>query len=177
MKWNILILWPSWAWKTTINNEIISHNRNYSIFTPDTSRGIREWEKDGVDYNFIKKDIILERSKYTDKYLTEEYFGNYYGYDLWKFSTKENEILTIWIKLAEDVLKRKEEFWIKISILLSIDCKTFRDRLEKRWENFEEINKRLRSLELLDFYNKVDIVIDWNSSIECIKKQILWILI
>jgi guanylate kinase len=70
MKWNILLMWPSWAWKTTISKEIIRNTESHKLFTADTSRNIREWEQNWVDYNFISSYKIIKNSNLHQNYLT-----------------------------------------------------------------------------------------------------------
>lgn len=176
MKWNILLIWPSWSGKTTFSQEIISHSKIYKLFMADTSREIREWETNWIDYNFISAENILSNARWKEKYLIEEYYKNYYWYNLMDFNEKSSFILTPWIKVVEDILKRKQEFWFALSILLSIDIKTFKERLQKRGESESEIIKRKKSLELLDFTSKVDLVLDGNTTLEKNRIQLLQIL-
>lgn len=176
MNWNILLIWPSWAWKTTVSKEIIKTTKNHRLFVADTSRNLRLWEQDWIDYNFISSEKIIEQSNLNIDYLMEEYFKNYYWYNLVNFNQDKRVVLTPWINVAEEVLRKKEYFWFTISILLSIDIETFNERLKNRWESEDEINKRKKSLELLDFSSKVDLVINWNDQLIIIKQKLLEIL-
>ncbi len=177
MKWNILLIWPSWAWKTTISKEILKIDNLYQSFIADTSRKIRIWEIDKVDYNFISSEEIIWKSLKIKDYLIEEYFYNYYWYNLTNFINNNRFILTPWIKVAEEILKKKNEYWICISILLNIDFNTFNNRLKNRWESSDEIKKRILSLDVLDFSNKVDLIINWNDSINNINNILIECLI
>lgn len=174
--WNILLIWPSWAWKTTVSKKIIDNYWNFSNFIADTSREIRNWEVNWLDYNFVTSEFIISNYKNKDKYLMEEYFLNYYWYNLENFNINTNFILSPWINVADTILKEMEKFWFVVSILLNIDRKTFIERLKFRWESESEILKREKSLELLDFSNKVDFILNWNSNLDYLVKDIYNIL-
>jgi guanylate kinase len=173
MNWNILLIWPSWSGKTTVSKEIISIFNKYSLFVADASRSIRDGEQNWIDYNFIPFNLIIEKHWNNMKnYLIESYFGKYYWYDLTNFNKEKKFILTPWVCVAEEVLKRKQEFWFIISILLTIDKKGFVERLKSRWETEKEIKNREWTLELLDFTTKVDLVLNWATSLNEIKNEI-----
>ncbi|PZM85665.1 hypothetical protein DLH72_01630 [Candidatus Gracilibacteria bacterium] len=162
---NILIIGPSGSGKTTLSREIKQNNSNFSNFVADTSRNVREGEINGIDYNFTTPEYIINNNKILENYLMEEYFGKYYGYNLNNFDFSTNFILCPGIKVADEILKNMNKYGFIISILLIIDKNTFIDRLVKRGESKEEIIKRERSLELLDFSNKVDFIINGNSNL------------
>ncbi len=171
--WNILLIWPSGSWKTTIRKKIIYHKKEYNFFIAETSRIKRDWEKNWKDYFFVDSDTIIEKHKNLENYFIEKYFSKYYWYNFKNVNLDTNLIVTPWIKTAEDILDLKERFWFKLSILLDIDLKTFKKRLESRWETLEEINKRKSSLNFLDLKNKIDLILNWNESIENLTKKIL----
>ncbi len=176
MYWNILLIWPSWSWKTTVAKNITQEIEIYNLFIADTSRAIRSWEKNWIDYNFVTRDLIIQNHKNITDYLLENYNNRYYWYNLTNFWEKKTKILTPWINVAEEILRKKEYFWFKLSILLDIDFKLFNERLQNRWMTQKEITQRKDSLNILDLKNKVDIIIDWSCWLNKIQFEIINLL-
>ena len=75
----IVLSGPSGAGKGTIYNEICKKRHNVYRYVSCTTRGKRENERDGVDYDVVTVEKFKEREK--QGYFLETIFfhGNYYG--------------------------------------------------------------------------------------------------
>lgn len=151
-KKNIMVVLssPSGAGKTTITKKIQQKFNTFKISVSHTTREPRPNEVDGIDYNFVTKEIfknLVENKKF---YEYAKIFDNYYG------TTKENIDKLI---LTNDIIfdidwqgnKQLSNFknlnLIKIYITTT-DKKELKSRLLKRNQDSEqEVEKRLKSFE------------------------------
>jgi len=70
---------PSGAGKTTLINRLLKSEKRFMFSVSTTTRGKREGEIDGVDYNFVTREKFLEMLR-NDEFLEwAEVYGNYYG--------------------------------------------------------------------------------------------------
>ncbi len=80
MKQLIVISAPSGAGKTTITKRILSkHSDKLTFSISATTRGMRNGERDGIDYYFLTKEDFVQKIKNNELIEYEEIFGNYYG--------------------------------------------------------------------------------------------------
>lgn len=70
---------PSGAGKSTACNVIIEEDCNLAFSVSCTTRQPREGELDGVHYNFISKEVFLEKVDNDEFVEWAEVHGNYYG--------------------------------------------------------------------------------------------------
>ncbi len=73
----ILLLWVSGAWKNTMMQMLLKNHTNYKQLLSYKTRPLREWETNGVDYNYvtdeefheaIENNMFLEYAKVHDMY-------------------------------------------------------------------------------------------------------------
>jgi guanylate kinase len=135
----------SGAGKTTIAYEVLEKMSSVKKVVTCTTRKIRDNEKDGVDYNFVSKEVFEQWIKKDKLIEYEKYAGNYYGSlkeDVDKIiKSKKNPMFVVETKGA---LTFKEKFDNSVLIFIKapslIELST---RLKGRGENDELIQKRL----------------------------------
>ena len=113
----IVLSGPSGAGKGTIYNEIRKKRNNVYRYVSCTTRGKRENERDGVDYNFVTVEKFKEMEK--QGYFLETIFfhGNYYGTPIPKLEDYEQKDIFFDLN-AEGGLKIKERFTQAILIYI-----------------------------------------------------------
>ncbi|MDA9129425.1 hypothetical protein N9J72_03040 [Candidatus Gracilibacteria bacterium] len=172
---NILILGPSGSGKTTLKKKIINQ-RAFQNFVADTSREAREGEIDGEDYNFISAKLILLYSKIFYRYLIEDYYGNFYGYNLSRTGNNSKSIIAPGVNVGEEILTSRVQYGIKLSILITLNPSLFRDRLERRGSLEQEIKDRIKSLQTNDLKKSVDLVIDGSKSQDDVSREVFGVI-
>ena len=75
----IILSAPSGAGKTTICEELLKNNKNWSFSVSATTREKRDNEVDGVDYIFMKKEKFEHFEKFGEFIESEWVHGNRYG--------------------------------------------------------------------------------------------------
>ena len=70
---------PSGTGKTTLVERLVHVTPNLCMSRSYTSRSARAGEKDGVDYNFIRRGRFEEMARNGDFLECADVFGNYYG--------------------------------------------------------------------------------------------------
>ena len=70
---------PSGAGKTSIARYILDKDKNIKLSVSLTTRKKRKNEKDGIDYDFISKDVFEKKIKNNFFLEWATVFGNYYG--------------------------------------------------------------------------------------------------
>ena len=70
---------PSGAGKTTLVERLVQILPNLRMSRSYTSRASRDGERDGVDYNFISRDVFEQRIDACDFLEWADVFGNLYG--------------------------------------------------------------------------------------------------
>lgn len=144
----------SWKW-TLIENLKKINNSDFHFIRSYVTRKIRSWEKNGNIYWFITLEEFkksIEKNEFLEYKLVHNL--NYY----W---TKKKDIIDNWIEKWKIVIKEIDMEWLKEifktypelknlikSIFLSIDIKTFKERVKLRqWKMDEiELKNRIESL-------------------------------
>ena len=165
-----LILGHSGSGKSTIRDALTSHGLEKIITY--TTRKPRASEVNGIDYNFIDQKIFKKMDDDNLFIGTTCYVGNYYSTlkeDLEKNNNKDKDCIIVVDK--EGVLAIKKEFKNTISIYLKCSKDTLRDRMKKRKDNENDIEKRLNVLEDLDSY--ADYIIDANRDIDSVFEDVM----
>ncbi len=165
-----LILGHSGSGKSTIRDALTSHGLEKIITY--TTRKPRASEINGIDYNFIDQEIFKKMDDDNLFIGTTCYVGNYYSTlkeDLEKNNNKDKDCIIVVDK--EGVLAIKKEFKNTISIYLKCSKETLRDRMKKRKDNENDIEKRLNVLEDLDSY--ADYIIDANRDIDSVFEDVM----
>ena len=75
----IVISGFSGAGKGTLMKMLTGTHEEYALSVSATTRSMREGERDGVDYFFVRKERFLEMIEAEELYEYTEYQGNYYG--------------------------------------------------------------------------------------------------
>lgn len=70
---------PSGAGKTSLVKALTEADSNVLVSVSHTTRDMRPGEENGVNYNFVTKDVFLEMVGHSDFLEHAEVFGNYYG--------------------------------------------------------------------------------------------------
>lgn len=70
---------PSGAGKTSLVKALTEADPKVLVSVSHTTRDMRPGEQDGINYNFVSKDVFLEMVKNSDFLEHAEVFGNYYG--------------------------------------------------------------------------------------------------
>lgn len=70
---------PSGAGKTSLVKALTEADPKVLVSVSHTTRDMRPGEQDGINYNFVTKDVFLEMVKNSDFLEHAEVFGNYYG--------------------------------------------------------------------------------------------------
>ena len=165
-----LILGHSGSGKSTIRNALTSHGIKKIITY--TTRPPRVSEVDGIDYNFIDQELFKKMDQDNLFIGTTCYVGNYYSTlkeDLEKNNNKDSDCVIVVDK--EGVLAIKKEFANARSIYLKCSRETLRDRMIKRNDHANDIEKRLDVLEDLDPYS--DYIIDADRDIDSVFEDVI----
>lgn len=165
-----LILGHSGSGKSTIRNALTSHGIKKIITY--TTRPPRVSEVDGIDYNFIDQELFKKMNQDNLFIGTTCYVGNYYSTlkeDLEKNNNKDSDCVIVVDK--EGVLAIKKEFANARSIYLKCSRETLRDRMIKRNDHANDIEKRLDVLEDLDSY--ADYIIDADRDIDSVFEDVI----
>ena len=165
-----LILGHSGSGKSTIRNALTSHGIKKIITY--TTRPPRVSEVDGIDYNFIDQELFKKMDQDNLFIGTTCYVGNYYSTlkeDLEKNNNKDSDCVIVVDK--KGVLAIKKEFANARSIYLKCSRETLRDRMIKRNDHANDIEKRLDVLEDLDPY--ADYIIDADRDIDSVFEDVI----
>jgi len=159
----VVVSAPSGAGKTTIIRAFLEKYKELSFFSVSlTTRQKREEEQNGIDYFFVSKEEFLRKVKDGELLEWEKVHNNYYGTP--KKPIYENMakgkicILDIDVKGAIKVKREIKE--ANLVFILPPSIEELINRLKKRGENKEEIDKRMiTAREELIFVSNYDYVI------------------
>ena len=130
----VILSGVSGAGKDTIKKELIKRMENVESLPSYTSREPREGDIEGITYNFVSKEQFEEMIKNNEFYEYDIHHNNYYGTsrkllnekidqgkiivkdidvngteNLLKLLGKEHKIVTIFLRVPKDELKRRLE--------------------------------------------------------------------
>lgn len=168
-----LILGHSGSGKSTIRDALTNHGLEKIITY--TTRKPRPSEIDGIDYNFIDQEDFKKMEADNLFIGTTCYVGNFYSTlkdDLEKNNNKDKDCVIVVDK--EGVLAIKKVFKNAISIYLKCSKETLKDRMKKRRDSENDIEKRLNVLEDLDPY--ADYIIDANRDIDSVFEDLITLI-
>ena len=168
-----LILGHSGSGKSTIRDALTNHGLEKIITY--TTRKPRPSEIDGIDYNFIDQEDFKKMEADNLFIGTTCYVGNFYSTlkdDLEKNNNKDKDCVIVVDK--EGVLAIKKEFKNAISIYLKCSKETLKDRMKKRRDSENDIEKRLNVLEDLDPY--ADYIIDTNRDVDSVFEDLITLI-
>lgn len=149
MKGNLVIISsPSGGGKGTLIREILKTVPNIGYSVSFTTRGMRDGEENGRDYNFVSRDEFLELIEKDEFLEYAEVHGNFYGTSVNQVyretSVGRDVILEIDVQGAEIILKKLPE---SVSIfIMPPSFHVLRDRLTARaTEKPEDLALRLKN--------------------------------
>lgn len=167
----ILISGTSGAGKSTIINNLLKKHKKISLSISHTTRQIRKNETNKKDYNFINKNEFLKMVENKEFYEYTKYDNEFYGTSFSQL--KKNEIVILDVE-KEGSLKFNEFKILKIFLFNKKEV--LRERLFKRFNDFEKVEKRLETyesdLENLDNFDCVIETDDLNENLKKIEKLI-----
>jgi len=167
----IILCGPSASGKTEIA-KILGKSYGFSKFVTTTTRKIREHEINGIDYNFINKDIFLNKIKNNEFIEYTIYNDNYYGSE--KKLIRENNVIILEPKGLTKFKQLKDN--TIVSFFLICDENTRISHMKLRGDTTKDINKRiendkkdfdLTNIKNIDFYIKTE-----NKDLETLTKEI-----
>lgn len=139
----LLITWPSWSWKTTLQNKLIEDYswkyRKIILATCREKRKNENWElieHNWIDYNFLDKDSFIKKDlifKFWNYWISKE------DWNLWENNTNIN-IIACWFLVANFFFN----LWLKNLgiIFMNTDYDECYNRMIKqRWNNIEVIER------------------------------------
>ncbi|MDO5702786.1 MAG: guanylate kinase [Lachnospiraceae bacterium] len=140
----------SGAGKGTIVKALLSQHSDYALSVSATTRGMREGERDGIDYFFVTKEHFTDMIEGGELYEYAEYSNNYYGtpksYVDRQMEEGKDIILEIDVRGAMNIKKRFPD-----TVLIFVTppgASDLRYRLEHRGsETAEKIAWRLKRAE------------------------------
>ena len=167
----VVISGPSGVGKGTICEVLFKElNAWYSVSM--TTRGMREGEKDGVNYFYITKEEFEKRIKEGNFIEYNVYNGNYYGTPKDKVLDKIEQGIDVFSEIDVNGARNIKKIFPD-ALLIYIAPPSFdilRERLIRRGtEDLETIEKRLKiaeeELKQVDFYDYVVVNEDLNTAI------------
>ena len=167
----IILVGPSASGKTEIAKILIKEH-GYQKFVTTTTRNIRINEKDNVDYHFINKDQFINKIKNDEFIEYVSYNDNFYGTE--KKEIDKNKVLIVEPQGLKHFKTLNDPSIV--SFYISVKKEIRKERMIKRQDKTEDINKRLIcddkvfNNDILDF---VDFTIENNeTSLEDISSTI-----
>ena len=154
--------------KNTIMNELIKRRKNLKVleFSTCTTREPRESDKDNNTYIFVSKEEFENGIKEGRFYEYENVHGNYYGTILERLefaakSKKNDYMRDIDVKGHANLKKFFKDKCTMVGIFIDVPDDVLRQRLLKRGESEESINKRLSRGQLeRSRKNEYDLIVD-----------------
>lgn len=161
----IAISWRSGSGKSSIVWKFLEENKDFSMILNNTTRlKRRDFDK---DYNFIDKETFLQNRRKNIIIQSNKKWWNRYWLNKPEWEKNITVLDSSWIEF----LKRYcQKYNIKlISIFFHIDEKTSKNRMIKRWDNFDEIDKRTEQEQV--FQNLCDYTIDASLELEKVQNE------
>lgn len=147
----ILLSWVSWSGKTTVIKELLSKYENLSLVNSYTTRPMRDWEVNWINYNFISQEdfeLAIENWEFLEYALVHKQY--YYWTkksdiqnQIDQGKTPITEVDIYWLQKIKKLWKLPREY---ISIFFDIPNDLIEKRIIKRWSYFpEDTKKRIES--------------------------------
>lgn len=172
----ILLTGHSGTGKSTIINYLKNTYKDIEHIPSVTTREKRDGETEGNPYYFISVDEFIKREEENDLIESEYIHGNWYGTirSLYEEKMREGKIIVKDIGV-EGVLNFQKALTndVLTVFIKSKSVKDLKNRLKKRGDDKEEINKRLERVEYersyVTFFDEVMINGEWENT----KKRII----
>ncbi len=168
----IIVIGPSATGKSEIVKCLIK-NYNYNKFVTTTTRKIRVNEVNGIDYHFLSVEEFKNKIENNEFIEYVNYNNNFYGTE--KRNINDSTCLIIEPSGLKAFKELNDDHIVSFFLYSSKEKR--KERMIKRLDNIEDINKRLTSddsiFDLEKIKNYIDYIIDSNdSSIEEIALKI-----
>lgn len=179
----VVISGPSGVGKSTVVNTLLKFAPDLRLSTSFSTRPPRPFEKDGLDYHFLKEDDFFKKEKQGDFLEWAAVHGYYYGTpkDFVEEELGKNKtvVLEVDVQGADKITKSLDEGEVKaaasVFIFLippSVDILAFRLKRRKT-EAEKELNYRLRAaiaeLQVMEKYDYIVVNDKVESAAEKIK--------
>lgn len=166
----IIIAGPSWSWKDTLVNNLVK-TWNYTKLVSDTTREKRIWEIEWKDYYFIDTNSFWSNLKEWLYFQYSNFVGNLYAYKKEELIQKIKKSSVLVISHPQVIMLITfflDQLQIPYkTVYLNISKKSTFERMKKRWDSQESINKRKSEYsEFIWYKSKANIVINVNQSEE-----------
>lgn len=162
-KMKVILIGKTGAGKTSIAKEL--EKLGYPRLITDTTRPMREGEKDGVDYNFIdiEQFLLNVRMKHYAEYTYfNTKFGRwYYGSKISSYDETGDKCIVLTPDGARSVLAMTNSRDDILIVYIKVRPETLSERLRKRGDDPQEARRRLLADEM-DFVgaeNLADLVL------------------
>lgn len=173
----ICLIGKAGSGKDTIVKQLVAHNHNWHSVVSCTTRPPRDYEQEGIDYNFLSAEDFTKKLLEGD--LIEATFFNNWHYGTSKESLKNGVNIGVWNPEGYDCLKETTLYDNTIIVLpyyLQCDDKIRLLRQLQR-ENHPDVHEIIRRFstdeeDFLTLENDDDIKILQNNTLEDLERNI-----
>jgi len=155
----IALVGPSGSGKSTIEN--ILKNKGFNKVISHTSRDIREGEKDGVDYHYVDPSFFQDNENSFVEFV--EFNDNFYGAHKNSFDSDINVIVVEPHGLRQIEKYTKDNYIDILSVGLTVSKECQRERMIKRGDSLESIEKRLSDDNIAAQMKNIDFDMTFNT--------------
>ena len=171
---------PSGAGKTSIARYILDKDKNIKLSVSLTTRKKRKYEKAGIDYDFISKDVFEKKIKNNFFLEWATVFGNYYGTSrekVQKTLQDGNDVLFDIDWQGTQQLTDNKDFDLVTIFILPPSKTVLEKRLNNRAQDSKiEVKKRMsQASDEISHYMEYDYIVI-NNNLEDASNQVLSIL-
>ena len=171
---------PSGAGKTSIARYILDKDKNIKLSVSLTTRKKRKNEKDGIDYDFISKDVFEKKIKNNFFLEWATVFGNYYGTSrekVQKTLLEGNDVLFDIDWQGTQQLSDNKDFDLVTIFILPPSKTVLEKRLNNRAQDskIEVIKRMSQASDEISHYMEYNYIVI-NNNLEDASNQVLSIL-
>jgi len=164
---------PSGAGKTSLVKALIDDADNIMVSVSHTTRAMRDGEKEGVDYHFVKQEVFLSMVGGGEFLEHAKVFDNYYGTSQKHVEQQLLQGLDVILEIDwQGARQVRKQFPDSLSVfILPPSSEALKDRLQNRGQDNEEIiNRRMKdAVNEMSHYAEFDYIIvndDFNQALQ-----------
>ena len=164
---------PSGAGKTSLVKALIDDADNIMVSVSHTTRAMRDGEKEGVDYHFVKQEEFLSMVDGGEFLEHANVFDNYYGTSQKHVEQQLLQGLDVILEIDwQGARQVRKQFPESLSVfILPPSSEALKDRLQNRGQDNEEIiNRRMKdAVNEMSHYAEFDYIIvndDFNQALQ-----------